>query len=49
MASEMLGNTEEAFEITVNYLKERKQFGVQIGSFPSTYSTGLQKCSVRLN
>ena len=33
MASEMLGNTEEAFEITVNYLKERKQFGVLIGSF----------------
>ena len=24
MASEMLGNTEEAFEITVSYLKERK-------------------------
>jgi len=33
IASEMLGNTEEAFEITVNYLKERKQFGVAIGSF----------------
>jgi acyl-CoA dehydrogenase len=33
MASEMLGNTEEAFEITVSYLKERKQFGVLIGSF----------------
>ena len=33
ISAEMLGNTEEAFEITVNYLKERKQFGVQIGSF----------------
>ena len=33
IASEMLGNTEEAFEITVSYLKERKQFGVAIGSF----------------
>jgi len=33
IASEMLGNTEEAFEITVSYLKERKQFGVVIGSF----------------
>ena len=33
MASEMLGNTEEAFEITISYLKERKQFGVLIGSF----------------
>ena len=33
MAAEMLGNMEEAFEVTVNYLKERKQFGVAIGSF----------------
>ena len=33
ISAEMLGNTEEAFEVTVNYLKERKQFGVQIGSF----------------
>ena len=33
ISAEMLGNTEEAFEVTINYLKERKQFGVQIGSF----------------
>ena len=33
ISAEMLGNTEEAFDITLNYLKERKQFGVQIGSF----------------
>ena len=33
ISAEMLGNTEEAFEITISYLKERKQFGVQIGSF----------------
>tara|TARA_B100000029_G_scaffold516206_1_gene627654 strand:- start:15197 stop:16336 length:1140 start_codon:yes stop_codon:yes gene_type:complete len=33
IAAEMLGNAEEAFEITLNYLKERKQFGVHIGSF----------------
>ena len=33
MAAEMLGNMEEAFKVTVNYLKERKQFGVAIGSF----------------
>jgi alkylation response protein AidB-like acyl-CoA dehydrogenase len=33
IAAEMLGNTEEAFEVTVSYLKERKQFGVTIGSF----------------
>ena len=30
MAAEMLGSTEAAFETTLNYLKERKQFGVEI-------------------
>ena len=29
----MLGGALEAFEITINYLKEREQFGVKIGSF----------------
>mgnify|MGYP001556210734 FL=1 len=29
----MLGITHEAFERTIDYLKERKQFGVPIGSF----------------
>ena len=33
MASEMLGNSEAAFETTLDYLKQRKQFGVLIGSF----------------
>ena len=33
MAAEMLGAAEEVFELTVNYLKEREQFGVTIGSF----------------
>tara|TARA_A100001015_G_scaffold81387_1_gene90196 strand:+ start:190 stop:1335 length:1146 start_codon:yes stop_codon:yes gene_type:complete len=33
LASEMLGGTLECFERTVAYLKERKQFGVAIGSF----------------
>lgn len=33
MASEMLGNAEAAFETTLDYLKQRKQFGVLIGSF----------------
>ena len=32
-SAEMLGIAEEAFERTVAYLKERKQFGVPIGSF----------------
>ena len=29
----MLGGIQECFERTVEYLKERKQFGVAIGSF----------------
>ena len=33
MCAEMLGGTEECFERTVQYLKEREQFGVPIGSF----------------
>ena len=33
LASEMLGLSAEAFERTVEYLKERKQFGRVIGSF----------------
>ena len=33
MSAEMLGNAEAAFETTVEYLKQRKQFGVLIGTF----------------
>ena len=33
MSAEMLGNSEAAFETTLDYLKQRKQFGVLIGSF----------------
>lgn len=33
LAAEMLGSLQECFERTVEYLKERKQFGVAIGSF----------------
>ena len=33
LSAEMLGGTLECFERTVAYLKERKQFGVAIGSF----------------
>lgn len=32
-AAELLGVAEEAFERTMEYIKERKQFGVPIGSF----------------
>ena len=33
LAAEILGSAAEAFERTVQYLKDRKQFGVVIGSF----------------
>lgn len=33
ISAEMLGSLQECFERTVEYLKERKQFGVAIGSF----------------
>ena len=33
LAAEMLGTAAEAFERTLQYLKDRKQFGVPIGSF----------------
>lgn len=33
LSSEMLGSAQEVFERTIAYLKERKQYGVPIGSF----------------
>ena len=33
LTAEMIGSTQECFERTVDYLKEREQFGVPIGSF----------------
>ena len=33
LAAEMLGGAQECFQRTVEYLKERSQFGVKIGSF----------------
>jgi alkylation response protein AidB-like acyl-CoA dehydrogenase len=33
LCAEMLGGMSRAFEMTVDYLKEREQFGVRIGSF----------------
>ncbi|MEL7488090.1 MAG: acyl-CoA dehydrogenase family protein, partial [Pseudomonadota bacterium] len=33
LAAEMSGAAQQAFQMTVDYLKERKQFGTEIGSF----------------
>ena len=33
ISAEMLGSTQECFERTIQYLKDREQFGVPIGSF----------------
>jgi len=33
VSAEMLGSMQQAFEITLDYLKQREQFGVLIGSF----------------
>lgn len=33
LASEMVGNSEGAFDMTLDYLKQRKQFGTEIGRF----------------
>ena len=48
LSAEMLGSCEKAFEITIEYLKERKQFGVPIGSFRRSNTEQL-KCSAKLN
>jgi alkylation response protein AidB-like acyl-CoA dehydrogenase len=41
-SAELLGIAQEAFERTVEYLKERKQFGVPIGSFQSLQHRAAQ-------
>ena len=49
MASEMLGNSEAAFEATLNYLKQRKQFGVLIGSFQALQHRAAEMfCEIEL-
>ena len=49
MASEMLGNSEAAFEATLDYLKQRKQFGVLIGSFQALQHRAAEMfCEIEL-
>ena len=49
ISAEMLGNTEAAFESTINYLKERKQFGVLIGTFQALQHRAAEMfCEIEL-
>lgn len=45
LSAEMLGNMSEVFDRTVNYLKERKQFGVAIGTFQGLQHRAAQMFS----
>jgi alkylation response protein AidB-like acyl-CoA dehydrogenase len=50
VAAEMLGIAGEAFERTLGYLKERKQFGVPIGSFQALqHRAALLFCELELS
>ena len=49
MSAEMLGNAEAAFETTLDYLKQRKQFGVLIGSFQALQHRAAEMfCEIEL-
>jgi alkylation response protein AidB-like acyl-CoA dehydrogenase len=49
LAAEMLGSAQEAFDRTVQYLKDRKQFGVAIGSFQALKHRAAQMfCEVEI-
>ncbi|WP_424811309.1 acyl-CoA dehydrogenase family protein [Roseococcus sp. YIM B11640] len=49
LAAEMLGTAEEAFARTVQYLKDRRQFGVPIGSFQALKHRAAEMfCSLEL-
>jgi alkylation response protein AidB-like acyl-CoA dehydrogenase len=49
-AAELLGISNEAFERTLGYLKERKQFGVPIGSFQALqHRAALLFCELELS
>jgi alkylation response protein AidB-like acyl-CoA dehydrogenase len=49
LAAEMLGSAQEAFDRTVQYVKDRKQFGVAIGSFQALKHRAAQMfCEVEI-
>ncbi|MFQ5513706.1 MAG: acyl-CoA dehydrogenase family protein [Myxococcota bacterium] len=50
LSAEMLGSAEEAFDRTLAYLRERKQFGVPIGSFQALKHRAAQMfCELQLS
>lgn len=50
LAAEMLGSVQEVFDITLNYLKEREQFGVPIGSFQALkHRAATMFCEIELS
>ncbi|MDG2419705.1 MAG: acyl-CoA/acyl-ACP dehydrogenase [Saprospiraceae bacterium] len=49
LSAEMLGSMQEAFDRTIAYLKERKQFGVVIGTFQALQHRAAQMyCEIEL-
>ena len=49
ISAEMLGNSEAAFDTTLDYLKQRKQFGVLIGSFQALQHRAAEMfCEIEL-
>lgn len=49
LAAEMLGGIQETFERTLDYIKERKQFGVPIGSFQALQHRAAEMfCEIEL-
>ena len=49
ISAEMLGNAESAFDITLDYLKQRKQFGATIGSFQALQHRAAEMfCEIEL-
>jgi alkylation response protein AidB-like acyl-CoA dehydrogenase len=49
ISAEMLGNAESAFETTIEYLKQRKQFGALIGTFQALqHRAAAMFCEIEL-